>query len=85
MKPVVAGPSDQVCTSAAGLFLNGRRWVAAASYDVRVVSPPVWQECRPLNNDEFFMLSGYAANSFDSRCFRPVKADNVVGVYQLIF
>jgi type IV secretory pathway protease TraF len=85
MKPVVAGPGDQVCNSAAGLFLNGKRWVAAASHDVLVNSPPVWRGCRPLNSDEFFMLSDYAPNSFDSRYFGPIRADDIVGVYSATF
>ena len=31
------------------------------------------------------MVSGYVANSFDSRYLGPIKADEVVGVYQPVF
>ena len=35
MKPIVAGPGDQVCNSAAGLFLTGKRWAAVASHNAQ--------------------------------------------------
>ena len=85
MKPVIAGPGDQVCNGHAGLILNGNRQAVTAIHDHTGNPLPVWRGCRSLGQDEFFMVSDHAANSFDSRYFGPVKADAIVGVYEPVF
>lgn len=85
MKPIAAEPGDRVCNGPAGLFLNGKRQAATASHDSEGNPLPVWKNCRPLDHDEFFMLSDYASNSFDSRYFGPIRIDDVVGVYRAVF
>lgn len=85
MKPIAAGPGDQVCNGLAGLFLNGKRVAATASYDSEGNPLPVWENCRPLDHNEFFLLSDYAPNSFDSRYFGPIRTDDVVGTYWAAF
>lgn len=85
MKPIVAGPSDEICNGPGGLFLNGRNLAATASHDAGGNSLPIWNDCRPLKDDEFFMLSDYASNSFDSRYSGPIGADDIVGVYRAAF
>jgi len=85
MKPIAAGPGDQVCNGPAGLFLNGRHLATTASHDALGNPLPVWSDCQQLKEDEFFMLSDYAPNSFDSRYFGPIKTDEIVGVYWAAF
>jgi len=85
MKPIAAGPGDEICNGPAGLFLNGRHLAATASHDARGNPLPIWNDCRPLRDDEFFMLSDYASNSFDSRYFGPIRADEIISVYSTAF
>jgi type IV secretory pathway protease TraF len=65
--------------------LNGKHQAATAIHDDTGTPLPVWRGCRSLGQGEFFMLSDYAANSFDSRYFGPIRADEIVGVYKSIF
>jgi type IV secretory pathway protease TraF len=46
---------------------------------------PVWQHCRPLLDDELFLLSTTNPASFDSRYFGPVSVSAVIGSAQPIW
>jgi conjugative transfer signal peptidase TraF len=85
MKPIVAGPGDLVCNSLAGLWVNGERLAATASHDQRGELLPLWQGCRPLADDQYFMVSDRVPNSFDGRYFGPIEAADIVGVYRPLF
>ncbi|MEM7043399.1 MAG: S26 family signal peptidase [Pseudomonadota bacterium] len=85
IKPVFAGPTDHVCNSLAdGLRVNGV-WIApVAAADSGGTALPTWQECRKLSQDEFFVYSAFANNSFDSRYFGIVKRFDIFGAYTLV-
>jgi len=46
---------------------------------------PSWLQCRPLAEDELFLLSVTNPASFDSRYFGPVSASAVIGVARPIW
>ena len=85
IKPVAAGPGDQVCNDPlSGLKINGV-WVAAiASADNRGNPLPSWHLCRWLADGEFFLFSGTVPNSFDSRYFGVVPASQILATYRQI-
>jgi type IV secretory pathway protease TraF len=85
MKPVAAGPGDQVCNSLSGLFIAGKRFADTASRDPDGHPLPVWRHCRQLEHDEYFMVSTHIPNSFDSRHFGPVDKRYVAAVYRPLF
>jgi len=86
MKPIVAGPADHVChRSLNRAFINGINVAGQTiSNHVDRPRPPLWQICRSLVEDEFFMLSMYLPNSFDSRHFGPIRRVQILGVYQTL-
>ncbi|MFZ2030985.1 MAG: S26 family signal peptidase [Vitreimonas sp.] len=45
---------------------------------------PQWRECRTLRRDEFF-LAGDSVDSFDSRYWGPVHADEIEGVWTPLY
>ena len=85
MKPVIAGPGDHVCHREQGsLELNGQP-IADVVADDRLGRPlPVWQGCEVLGHDRYFTLSDYVPNSFDSRHFGPIHAEDILGAYKLL-
>ena len=85
MKPIAAGPGDQVCNSLSGLLINGKRIAETASHDPDGRPLPVWRHCRRLDRDEYFMVSNHIPNSFDSRYFGPVDATEIAAVYRPLF
>ena len=85
MKPVAAAPGDRVCNTPAGLFINGKRYADTASHDPEGYPLPSWHHCRSLKRNEYFMVSTHIANSFDSRYFGPVAADEITAVYRPLF
>lgn len=73
MKPIAAGPGDHVCNSAAhGLAINGVWHAKTVAFDQDGRALPIWNACRRLDDQEYFMLSGHVPNSLDSRYFGPV-------------
>lgn len=85
MKPIAAGPGDQVCNSLAGLFINGEHFAGTVSHDPDGRLLPVWRHCRWLDRDEYFVVSTHIANSFDSRYFGPVEGVEIAAVYRPLF
>jgi len=85
MKPIVAGPGDQVCNSLSGLFINGKHFADTESHDADGRFLPVWQQCRRMDREEYFMVSTHIPNSFDSRYFGPVKGAEIAAVYIPLF
>jgi len=84
MKLIAVGPSDRVCNGAVGLFVSGQRPGATASRDQNGEPLSIWQSCRLLDHDEFFMVSDNAANSFDSRYFGPIDVTDIVDILSTI-
>jgi len=82
IKPVAAGPGDLVCNDPRmGLKINNV-WIAqVAKTDSNGHPLPIWQSCRRLLNEEFFVFSDAVSNGFDSRYFGVVRANMIVGTY----
>lgn len=77
-KPVAAVAGDVVCMREHELFINGVPSGNSRDQD-RLGQPlPMAQLCGPLSPGELF-LSTKHDNSFDSRNFGPVPADEVLG------
>ncbi|MEM9670710.1 MAG: S26 family signal peptidase [Pseudomonadota bacterium] len=73
IKPLVAGPGDQICNDPViGLRINGLWTASVFTADSKRRSLPVWYSCRQLGNEEYFAYSDYAPNSFDSRNFGTI-------------
>ena len=86
MKPIAAGPGDHVCNSAAtGLTINGVWRANTKAFDRDGRALPIWHACKPLDDQEFFMLSGHVPNSFDSRYFGPVRSTKIVATYRPLY
>ena len=82
MKPIVAGPGDQVCSRIEeGLFISGKRIAPTSLRDRSKRKLPNWRGCRQLLEDELFTLSTYLPNSFDSRHYGPISVDDIRGIY----
>jgi conjugative transfer signal peptidase TraF len=82
LKQVAAAEGDLVCTQGATLAVNGRRLAPIYPVDPRGRRLPQWRGCRRLTAGEFFVFSNRIPNSFDSRYYGPVSAQNVLGVYR---
>jgi conjugative transfer signal peptidase TraF len=81
LKPVVAGPRDRVDTTGEWLVINGRRIAPMPPRTDGNGRPlPVWRESRPLAADEFFVFSDRIPNSFDSRCYGPIRRRQIEAV-----
>ncbi len=46
---------------------------------------PRWRASRRLGPDEFFAFSARIPNSFDSRCYGPVRRDQITAVRRLLW
>ena len=84
MKPIVAGLGDHVChRSVNRAFINGINVAGQTTSDhVDRQRPPLWQICRSLAKDKFFVLSTHLPNSFDSRHFGPIRQSAILGSYR---
>jgi conjugative transfer signal peptidase TraF len=81
LKPVVAGPGDYVDTTGDWLVINDRRVAPMPPpQDTQGFALPAWREARVLGSDEFFVFSERIANSFDSRCYGPIRREQIDAV-----
>lgn len=78
VKRIVAVEGDNVCISKSVVTINEQRVVRQLTADRKGRPLPLWNECRMLQKDEYFLL-GKTVDSFDSRYFGPVKSDLMVG------
>ena len=81
LKPIAAGPGDRVETTEGQLRINGR-FIAhmPPMRDGFGNLLPRWTESHVLGSDEFFVFSDRIPNSFDSRCYGPVKRGEIASV-----
>jgi conjugative transfer signal peptidase TraF len=82
LKQIAAGEGDVVCERAGELSINGRARAPGFAHDLRGRRLPQWNGCRKLAKDEFFVFSDRIPNSFDSRYYGPVKAAEIIGVFE---
>ena len=81
LKPIVAGPGDQVDTLNDWLVVNGKRIAPMPPREDSAGRPlPIWRGCRRLADDEFFVFSARIPNSFDSRCYGPIQRGEIISV-----
>lgn len=81
LKPIVAGPGDTIDSTGAWLIINGRQVAPMPpARDAAGRNLPIWHECRRLSSDEFFVFSSRIPNSFDSRCYGPIRREQIVSV-----
>ncbi len=78
LKPVAAMAGDEVCAHAERVSINGAPPSARASIDHQGRPMPAWEGCRVLREDEVFVFSTYAADSFDGRYFGPSAFTDVI-------
>jgi conjugative transfer signal peptidase TraF len=85
LKPIAAGPGDRVDTTSGELRINGR-FVAPMPpmHDRFGHVLPRWIENRVLRADEFFVFSDRIPNSFDSRCYGPIRRRQIEAVRHAI-
>jgi conjugative transfer signal peptidase TraF len=81
LKPIVAGPGDRVDTTGNWLIINGHRIAPMPSSNGHAGrSLPIWRANRALRPDEFFVFSGRIPNSFDSRCYGPIRSEEIESI-----
>ncbi|MEM6457837.1 MAG: S26 family signal peptidase [Planctomycetota bacterium] len=80
LKPMVAGPGDVVDTTRGEVRVNGVPVALMPQTADRVPSVPLWKASKVLGDDEFFVLSTRVVNSFDSRCFGPIRVGDIEAV-----
>ena len=81
LKPVVARAGDLVCTCNGRLSVNGCVVGPVLAADAQGQPIPSWHGCRPLGDNELFVVSTRVRQSLDSRIYGPIRVDQVVGVY----
>ncbi len=81
LKPIIAGPGDQVDTLNDWLVVNGKRIAPMPPREDSAGRPlPIWRGCRRLADNEFFVFSARIPNSFDSRCYGPIQRGEIISV-----
>ena len=81
LKPIAAGPGDVVDCTGPWLVINGRPVASMPPAVDDAGHPlPVWRGCRTLADDEFFVFSDRIPNSFDSRCYGPIRRRQIEAV-----
>ncbi|HVT89411.1 MAG TPA: S26 family signal peptidase [Tepidisphaeraceae bacterium] len=81
LKPIVAGPGDRVDTTGDWLVINRRQIAPMPPMSDRDGRPlPRWRANRLLGPGEFFVFSARIPNSFDSRCYGPIKRNEIASV-----
>lgn len=81
LKPIVAGPGDRLDTTGAWLVVNGGRVAPMPpAKDGNGRHLPLWRADRVLRAGEFFVFSNRIPNSFDSRCYGPIRREQISAV-----
>jgi conjugative transfer signal peptidase TraF len=84
IKRIAANDGDSVCAEGDAIRINDRTVANRAVHDSQGRALPHWSGCRTLVADEVFLL-GDTPDSFDSRYFGPVSADDIEGVWRPVF
>jgi conjugative transfer signal peptidase TraF len=82
LKRIGAMAPQTVCVSDRVVSIDGVPSATALTMDWVGRRLPVWSQCRPLHDDELFLLSTTNQASFDSRYFGPVSTSAVIGTVQ---
>ncbi|WP_354378624.1 conjugative transfer signal peptidase TraF [Thalassospira sp. MBR-102] len=79
VKRIAAIAGDHVCAARRVILINGHAVARQLGRDSYGRKLPLWQGCRLLHEDEYFLLMTEASTSFDSRYFGPVIRENLIG------
>lgn len=79
VKRVSALAGDTVCVIGITVFINGQSVAEQLARDRRGRPLPRWSGCRPLADDEVFLLMADVADSFDGRYFGPARRGAILG------
>ncbi|WP_282611079.1 S26 family signal peptidase [Pelagibius sp. Alg239-R121] len=83
LKPIAAVGGDRVCVSLdEGLVINGKKRAEVRHRDSSGNVIAVWQQCRKLLNNEYFLYASRIPESYDSRYYGPVRRKTIKGVYE---
>lgn len=80
IKEIAAVAGQVVCRFCVTITVDGVPAATAQSFDRSGRPLPIWQGCRTLDDDEFFILNATREDSLDGRYFGPFSADHIVGV-----
>ena len=79
VKRIAALPPDRICAVSDSIFIDGQFVATRLTADGQGRGLPVWTGCRVLGEGEVFLLTTGVPDSFDSRYFGTIAADNVLG------
>lgn len=79
LKTVAALAGQRVCRIGNRIIVDGEVIGDARERDRLGRALPVWQGCRRIGEDEFFLMNASVADSFDGRYFGPISATAVIG------
>lgn len=78
IKRIAALPGDWICALGDRVMLDSGEGIERLPSDRQGRPLPAWQGCRPLTEDEIFLLSDLPG-SFDGRYFGPLPQSAVIG------
>ncbi|MFH3479111.1 S26 family signal peptidase [Xanthobacter variabilis] len=85
LKRVMALPGHEVCRSGPTITVDHVPLGNALDRDRAGRDLPVWQGCRTVAQDEFFLMNPNVPDSLDGRYFGPIPARAVVGTATPIY
>jgi len=80
LKRIGAVAPQSVCVREQVVRIDGEAVATARLHDVAHRALSAWTQCRPLAENELFLLSDTNLASFDSRYFDPIDASAVLGI-----
>ena len=80
LKPIAAGPGDEVNTMGRWLYINDRKIAPIYTHDEKGRLLPHWRADCVLGPHEYFVYSGRIWNSFDSRYYGPIRLHQIAAV-----
>lgn len=79
MKRVLALPGQTVCRHGFDIIAYASTIGQAREFDNAGRKMPVWQGCRPIGDDELFLMNFDVPDSVDGRYFGPLPRSFVIG------
>jgi conjugative transfer signal peptidase TraF len=79
LKRVLGLPGQRVCRTGRTITVNGIEMGEALERDSLGRDLPVWQGCRVIGDDQFFLMNWEVRDSLDGRYFGLIPASSVIG------
>ena len=80
LKQISAMAGDRVCERCGLVRINDVVTARSLMRDGAGRPLVAWNECRPLRDEELFLIGTSSSASFDSRYYGPVSVESVIGV-----